>query len=113
MQLISQLLNFALPIDLLNVSLCLCGSLVHFGGSADPLLCLQMDALSLKKMDFSEFCAAAISVHQLEGTDRWEQHARAAFDIFEKEGNRSISVEELARVRISLLFIVHRPSVLL
>lgn len=57
----------------------------------------SMDALSLKKMDFSEFCAAAISVHQLEGTDRWEQHARAAFDIFEKEGNRSISVEELAR----------------
>ena len=59
----------------------------------------QMDALSFKKMDFTEFCAAAISVHQLEGTDRWEQHARAAYDIFEKEGNRVISVEELARVR--------------
>jgi len=58
-----------------------------------------MDALSFKKMDFTEFCAAAISVHQLEGTDRWEQHARAAYDIFEKEGNRVISVDELARVR--------------
>jgi len=58
-----------------------------------------MDALSFKKMDFTEFCAAAISVHQLEGTDRWEQHARAAYDIFENEGNRVISVDELARVR--------------
>lgn len=67
--------------------------------------CLQMDALSFKKMDFPEFCAAAISVHQLEGTDRWEQHARSAYDIFEKEGNRVISVEELARVSISCLSI--------
>ncbi|KAG0590218.1 hypothetical protein M758_1G080200 [Ceratodon purpureus] len=57
----------------------------------------SMDALSFKKMDLSEFCAAAISVHQLEGTDRWEQHARAAYEIFEKEGNRVISVDELAR----------------
>lgn len=67
---------------------------------------VQMDALSFKKMDFTEFCAAAISVHQLEGTDRWEQHARAAYDIFEKEGNRVISVEELARVRIIFLIVV-------
>ena len=58
-----------------------------------------MDTLSFKKMDLSEFCAAAISVHQLEGTDRWEQHARAAYEIFEKEGNRVISADELARVR--------------
>ncbi|CAM6017781.1 unnamed protein product [Sphagnum balticum] len=57
----------------------------------------SMDALSFKKMDFPEFCAAAISVHQLEATDKWERHARAAYDIFEKEGNRVISVEELAR----------------
>lgn len=64
---------------------------------------VQMDALSFKKMDFTEFCAAAISVHQLEGTDRWEQYARAAYDIFEKEGNRVISVEELARVSITFL----------
>jgi Ca2+-binding EF-hand superfamily protein len=56
-----------------------------------------MDSLSFKKMDFPEFCAAATSVHQLEGTDRWERHARAAYDIFEKEGNRVISVEELTR----------------
>jgi Ca2+-binding EF-hand superfamily protein len=58
----------------------------------------QMESLSFKKMDFSEFCAAAISVHQLEGTDRWEYHARSAYEIFEKDGNRVISIEELARV---------------
>lgn len=63
----------------------------------------QMDALSFKKMDFPEFCAAAISVHQLEATDKWERHARAAYDIFEKEGNRVISVEELARVSFYVL----------
>ncbi|CAK9196838.1 unnamed protein product [Sphagnum jensenii] len=56
-----------------------------------------MESLSFKKMDFPEFCAAAISVHQLEGTDRWEYHARSAYEIFEKEGNRVISIEELAR----------------
>jgi Ca2+-binding EF-hand superfamily protein len=37
-------------------------------------------------------------VHQLEGTDRWEYHARSAYEIFEKDGNRVISIEELARV---------------
>lgn len=75
------------------------------GDCSFPMMSMQMDALSFKKMDFTEFCAAAISVHQLEGTDRWEQHARAAYDIFEKEGNRVISVEELARVRIIFLHI--------
>lgn len=49
-------------------------------------------------MDFEEFCAAVISVHQLEALDRWEQHARCAYEIFEKEGNRAIVIEELASV---------------
>lgn len=57
----------------------------------------SMDGLHFKKMDFSEFCAAAISVLQLEATERWEQHARAAYDIFEKEGNRVIYPDELAK----------------
>lgn len=54
-------------------------------------------------MDFEEFCAAALSVHQLEALDRWEQHARCAYEIFEKEGNRAIMIEELA----SVIMIVH------
>ncbi len=58
----------------------------------------QMDSLSFKKMDFPEFCAAATSVHQLEGTDRWEDHVRTAYAFFEKDGNHVVSIEELARV---------------
>lgn len=54
-------------------------------------------------MDFEEFCAGAISVHQLEALDRWEQHARCAYEIFEKEGNRAIVIEELASVSQALL----------
>lgn len=49
-------------------------------------------------MDFEEFCAAAISTYQLEALDRWEDIASTAFEHFETEGNRMISVEELARV---------------
>ncbi|ERM97367.1 hypothetical protein AMTRI_Chr04g246910 [Amborella trichopoda] len=59
-------------------------------------LLTSMTALLYRKMDFEEFCAAAISVHQLEGLDRWEQHARSAFELFDKEGNRAIVIEELA-----------------
>lgn len=56
-----------------------------------------IDALQFKKMDFQEFCAAATSVPQLEGLERWEQQARNAYHIFEKEGNRVVMIEDLAR----------------
>ena len=51
-------------------------------------------------MDFEEFCAAALSVHQLEALDHWEQHARCAYELFEKDGNRAIVIEELASVSL-------------
>ncbi|KAI3981435.1 hypothetical protein MKX01_036820 [Papaver californicum] len=57
----------------------------------------SMGQLSYKKMDFEEFCAAAISAYQLEALEGWEQIATTAFDYFEQEANRIISVEELAR----------------
>lgn len=57
-----------------------------------------MAPLSYRKMDFEEFCAAAISTYQLEALEKWEQIASTAFEHFEQEGNRVISVEELARV---------------
>ena len=64
-----------------------------------------MDALAFKKLDFQEFCAAAISVHQMEALEHWEQYARTAYEYFEKDGNRVIDVGELARVsRHSLPF---------
>ncbi|GMP31538.1 hypothetical protein CsSME_00005708 [Camellia sinensis var. sinensis] len=56
----------------------------------------SLNALQYRRMDFEEFCAAALSVHQLEALDRWEQHARCAYELFEKDGNRTIVIEELA-----------------
>ena len=57
-----------------------------------------MEPLSYEMMDFEEFCAAAISVYQLEVHEDWEKISTAAFEYFEQTGNRVISVEELAQV---------------
>ncbi|KAF8396275.1 hypothetical protein HHK36_017890 [Tetracentron sinense] len=56
----------------------------------------MVSSLRYRKFDFEEFCAAAISIYQLEGMDSWEQHARCAYELFEKDGNRPIVIEELA-----------------
>lgn len=56
----------------------------------------MVSTIQYRKLDFEEFCAAAVSVHQLEGMESWEQHARLAYDLFEKDGNRPIMIEELA-----------------
>ncbi|OMO56732.1 hypothetical protein CCACVL1_26330 [Corchorus capsularis] len=61
-----------------------------------PEFLASLNALQYRRMDFDEFCAAALSVHQLEALDRWEQHARCAYELFEKDGNRAIMIEELA-----------------
>ncbi|XP_019420104.1 PREDICTED: CDPK-related kinase 3-like [Lupinus angustifolius] len=55
-----------------------------------------MEPLANRKMDFEEFCAAATSTYQLEALDKWEDIANNAFEHFEREGNRVISIEELA-----------------
>lgn len=52
-------------------------------------------------MDFEEFCAASISVHQHESLDCWEQSIRHAYELFEMNGNRVIVIEELASVSLS------------
>lgn len=62
-----------------------------------------MESFSSKKIDFEEFCVAAISVYQLEALQDWDKIASTAFQYFEQEGNRKISVEDLARVSIYLL----------
>lgn len=59
-------------------------------------------------MDFEEFCAAAVSPYQMEALEGWEQIASTAFEHFELEGNRAISVEELAQVRYSILLQSHK-----
>lgn len=62
-----------------------------------PDILNALEPLSYRKMDFDEFCAAAISPYQLEASEEWEERANTAFEIFEREGNRVISVEELAQ----------------
>ncbi|KAL3624381.1 Cyclin-dependent kinase 4 [Castilleja foliolosa] len=62
-----------------------------------PDILHAMTQLSYRKMEFEEFCAAAISIYQLEALEKWEQIASSAFEHFEQEGNRVISIEELAR----------------
>ncbi|PKA66326.1 CDPK-related kinase 3 [Apostasia shenzhenica] len=62
-----------------------------------PDILNSLESLSSRKMNFQEFCAAAISPYQLEALEGWEQMAMNAFEHFEKEGNRIISVEELAQ----------------
>lgn len=58
----------------------------------------QLEPLTYRRLDFEEFCAAAISPYQLEALERWEEMANTAFEHFEQEGNRVISVEELTQV---------------
>ncbi|XP_022770630.1 CDPK-related kinase 3-like isoform X2 [Durio zibethinus] len=67
------------------------------GESRVPDILNSMGSLAYRKMYFEEFCAAAISTHQLEAVEGWEQIASTAFEHFEREGNRVISIEELAR----------------
>ncbi|CAH8334360.1 unnamed protein product [Eruca vesicaria subsp. sativa] len=61
-----------------------------------PDILNTMQPLAQKKLEFEEFCAAGVSVYQLEALEEWEQIAISAFEHFEQEGNRVISVQELA-----------------
>ncbi|XP_047338264.1 CDPK-related kinase 3 [Impatiens glandulifera] len=61
-----------------------------------PDILNSMAPLAYRKMDFEEFCAAAISTFQLEAHENWEQISSNAFEHFEHEGNRVISIDELA-----------------
>lgn len=70
-----------------------------------------MEPLSHKKLDFEEFCVAAISTYQLEAHEGWEKIASTAFEYFESEGNRVISAEELAQVCTSVFRIIAHVDV--
>lgn len=59
---------------------------------------LQLNALGYRKMYREEFYAAALSVHQLEIVDGWDERTRSAYELFEKDGNRAILIQELASV---------------
>ncbi|CAH2036248.1 unnamed protein product [Thlaspi arvense] len=61
-----------------------------------PEFLALLNGLQNRGMDFEEFCAAAINVHQQESLDCWEQSIRHAYELFDKNGNRAIVIEELA-----------------
>lgn len=99
----SHVLDILASVSMLRLCAHWCANLCYF--NAFNLVCTfishllwQFNALQYRRMDFEEFCAATLSVHQLEALDRWEQHARCAYELFEKEGNRAIVIEELASV---------------
>ncbi|KAG8084170.1 hypothetical protein GUJ93_ZPchr0010g7929 [Zizania palustris] len=56
-----------------------------------------LQPLAYRRMDFEEFRAATISPYQLEASSQWEEISSIAFVYFEQEGNRAITIEELAR----------------
>ncbi|XP_062201600.1 CDPK-related kinase 3-like [Phragmites australis] len=56
-----------------------------------------LEPLAYRRMDFEEFRAATISPYQLEALTRWEEIASTAFEYFEQEGNRAVTIEELAQ----------------
>lgn len=62
-----------------------------------PDILNSLEPLSNRQMDFNEFCAAAISPYHLEALEGWEQIASTAYEYFEQEGNRVITIEELAQ----------------
>ncbi|KAG6477863.1 hypothetical protein ZIOFF_061295 [Zingiber officinale] len=62
-----------------------------------PDILNALEPLSYRRMNFEEFCVAAISPYQLEALKEWEQIATRAFQYFEEEGNHFISIEELAQ----------------
>ncbi|CAA7048293.1 unnamed protein product [Microthlaspi erraticum] len=55
-----------------------------------------LNGLQRRGMDFEEFCAAALNVHQHETLDCWEQSKLHAYELFDKNGNRANVIEELA-----------------
>ncbi|XP_042406958.1 CDPK-related kinase 3-like [Zingiber officinale] len=62
-----------------------------------PDILNALEQLSYRRMNFEEFCVATINPYQLEALKEWEQIATRAFQYFEEEGNRVISIEELAQ----------------
>ncbi|KAM0934623.1 putative protein kinase CAMK-CDPK family [Dioscorea sansibarensis] len=62
-----------------------------------PDILNSLEPLHYRKLDFEEFCAAAISPYQLEALEGWEHIASIAFERFERDGNRIISIAELAQ----------------
>lgn len=64
------------------------------------LVCLQIDSNTDGLVDFTEFVAATLHVHQLEehDSDKWQQRSQAAFEKFDLDKDGFITPEELRMV---------------
>ena len=63
-------------------------------------MCLQIDINTDGLVDFNEFVAATLHVHQLEEHDseKWQQRSRVAFEKFDIDKDGYITPEELRMV---------------
>ena len=75
-------------------------------------MCLQIDSNTDGLVDFSEFVAATLHVHQLEDdSSKWQQRSQAAFEKFDLDKDGYITPEELRMVGITTF--VNAPTRLL
>lgn len=65
---------------------------------------MQIDSNTDGLVDFSEFVAATLHVHQLEehDSDKWQQRSQAAFQKFDLDKDGFITPEELRMVSVGL-----------
>lgn len=65
-------------------------------------MCLQIDSNTDGLVDFREFVAATLCVHQMvEDSDKWQQLSQAAFEKFDIDKDGYISPEELRMVGLT------------
>ena len=73
----------------------------------------QIDSNTDGLVDFTEFVAATVHVHQLEehNSEKWNQRSQAAFEKFDVDRDGYITAEELRMVSIISSVIVHLVDV--
>lgn len=73
-------------------------------------MCWQIDSNTDGLVDFTEFVAATLHVHQLEehDSDKWQNRSQAAFEKFDLDKDGFITPEELRMV--GLMFFLNLPE---
>lgn len=77
-------------------------ALFYFLACKNNLEYLQIDSNTDGLVDFREFVAATLHVHQLEeDSDKWQQLSQAAFEKFDLDKDGYITPEELRMVGLT------------